>query len=80
MYGLCRWTTKWLLFFNANKCKILQIGANNPNFTYKMVNKNNITVGIKVVEQEKDLGVIFQENLKFDQHISLAVIEANMIL
>ena len=80
VYELCRWTTKWLLFFNANKCKVLHIGANNPNFTYKMVDKNNNTVDIKVVEQEKDLGVIFQKNLKFDKHISLAVNKANRIL
>ena len=80
VYELCRWTTKWLLFFNANKCKVLHIGANNPKFTYKMVDKNNNTVDIKVVEQEKDLGVMFQENLKFDKHISLAVNKANRIL
>ena len=40
IYELCRWTTKWLLFFNANKCKVLHIGNNNPRFDYEMTNKN----------------------------------------
>ena len=29
---LCQWTIKWLMFFNVNKCKILHIGKENPNF------------------------------------------------
>ena len=70
IYELCRWTTKWLLFFNANKCKVLHIGNNNPRFDYEMTDKNYNKVNIKVVDHEKDLGVIFQENLKFDLHIS----------
>ena len=32
IFELCRWTTKWLLFFNSNKCKVLHIGNNNPRF------------------------------------------------
>ena len=74
-YGdeLCRWTTKWLLFFNANKCKFLHIGYNNLKFTIKMTDKNNNTVDRQVVDQEKDLDTIFQEDLKSDQHISYMV-------
>ena len=80
IYELCRWTTKWLLFFNANKCKVLLIGNNNPRFDYEMTDKNYNKVNIKVVDHEKDLGVIFQENLKFDLHISFVVNKANRIL
>ena len=50
--------------FNANKCKVLHIGNNNPRFDYEMTYKNYNKVNIKVVDHEKDLGVIFQENLK----------------
>ena len=80
IYELCRWTTKKLLFFNANKCKVLLIGNNNPRFDYEMTDKNYNKVNIKVVDHEKDLGVIFQENLKFDLHISFVVNKANIIL
>ena len=80
IYELCRWTTKWLLFFNANKCKVLHIGNNNPRFDYEMTDKNYNKDNIKIVDHEKDLGVIFQENLKFDLHISFVVNKANRIL
>ena len=80
IYELCRWTAKWLLFFNANKCKVLHVGPNNPRFVYKMTDKNNNTVDIKEVEQEKDLGIIFQQDLKFDQHVSMVVNKANRVL
>ena len=80
IYELCRWTAKWLLFFNANKCKVLHVGPNNPRFVYKMTDKNNNTVDIKEVEHEKDLGIIFQQDLKFDQHVSMVVNKANRVL
>ena len=34
IYELCRCTTKWLLFFNANKCSF-HIGNNNPRLNMK---------------------------------------------
>ena len=34
---LCLWTTNWLLFFNAEKCKVLHIGRDNPKFEYDVV-------------------------------------------
>ena len=80
IYELCRWTIKWLLFFNANKCKVLHIKMTIPVIAIKMTDKSNNTVDIKVVEQEKDIGVIFQENLKVDLHLSFLVNKANRIL
>ena len=45
-----------------------------------MLDKSNNIVDIKTVDHEKDLGVIFQEDFKFEQHISYAVNKANKIL
>ena len=56
------------------------IGNNNPRFRYEMIDKNYNTVNIEVVDHEKDLAVIFQENLKFDLHISFLANKANSIL
>ena len=80
LYELCRWTIKWQLFFNLNKCKVLHIGLNNPHYDYKMTDMNGNIVDLQEVEQEKDLGIIFQSNLKFDQHICMTVNKANRIL
>ena len=80
MFELCNWTMKWLLFFNSDKCKIMHIGNNYPKFSYKMLDKNNNIADIKTVDHEKDLGVIFQEDLKSEHHISYTVNKANKIL
>ena len=33
---LCKWTVKWMLFFDSPKCKVLHTGPNNPKCEYKM--------------------------------------------
>ena len=40
LYELCVWASKWLLFFNIQKCKVIHIGKGNPAFTYQMKDKN----------------------------------------
>ena len=46
---------------------------------YKMTDKKNNTVHMKVVDQEKDLRILFQEGLKFDQHISYIENKSNKL-
>ena len=77
---LCQWTIKWLMFFNVDKCKILHIGKDNPNFDYQMEDKDGNSTNLIVVNCEKDLGVYVQDNLKFDKHISLTVNRANRLV
>lgn len=80
LFALCDWSDKWLLRFNVLKCKYIQYGIVSFLFEYQMRDiQGNITSLMKDAK-EKDLGVIFQENLKFDQHISNAVGRANKIL
>ena len=63
IYELCRWTTKWLLFFNANKCKLLHIRNNNPRFEYEMTDKNYNKVNIKLLIMRKILVLFFKKTL-----------------
>lgn len=44
-----------------------------------MLDKTGSVVDIKSVEREKDLRIVFQSNLKFNQHLSLAANKANRI-
>ena len=37
---LCQWTINWLLFYNAEKCKVLHIGRDNPKFEYELTDKD----------------------------------------
>lgn len=83
LFELCRWASKWLLFFNVLKCKLMHIGKHgkgNPNFIYDLKYRLDNTNELKTVKSEKDLGITFQQNLKFDEHIRNVVNKANRLL
>ena len=60
--------------FNSDKCKILHVGENNPEFIYFMDGRE-----LQCIEAEKDLRVFVDKDLKFEQHINEAVRKANKI-
>jgi len=75
---LVEWTDTWLLHFNSTKCKVIHMGKNNPNFEYFM--KDDVTVNLlESVKAERDLGVIVDEDLHFEDHINEIVKRANRI-
>ena len=69
------WSEKWQLLFNVKKCKCLHIGHNNTCHKYKMN-------GAKLdhVDEEKDLGVLIDDQLKFHRQTASAVKKANRVL
>ncbi|CAM5145823.1 unnamed protein product [Natator depressus] len=69
------WATKWQMKFNVDKCKVMHIGKNNPNYTYIMMGANLATTN-----QEKDLGVIMDSSLKTSMQCAAAVKKANGML
>ena len=69
------WSKLWQLCFNIDKCKTIHFGRNNQNFQYTMNFED-----IDTVEEEKDLGVVFQQDLKFSNHIATKVNKANSML
>jgi len=75
---LVQWTDKWLLHFNSTKCKVIHMGKNNPNFEYFM--NDGVTVRLlESVQCERDLGVIVDEDLSFEDQINDVVKRANRI-
>lgn len=66
---------KTKLKLNTNRCRIVSFGRNIRDYDYEIDN-------IKLERQKsiKDLGVIFDENLKFDLHIKEKSARANSIL
>ena len=78
---LQNWSEKWKLFFNISKCKIMHIGTkeNQPREKYFMFDSQT-RITIEECDQEKDLGVIFDETLIFDKHINNAISKANKML
>jgi len=69
------WSQKWQMEFNTEKCHTMSIGRTQ--------NKTPLTMGNKVLsysDAERDLGVVVQRNLDWNQHIGKAVKKANQIL
>ena len=73
--GLEEWSNEWLLRFHPEKCKVLRIGRNHPEFDYQLHN----TI-LEEVEEEKDIGVVVDDQLRFHKHISEKVTKANNVM
>ena len=72
------WTKIWLLRFNADKCHVLTLGKfENIRHThrYKIGGKE-----LEHVFEEKDLGVLVDADLSFEEHITTKVRKANQIM
>ena len=80
LYELCIWASKWLLFFNIQKCKVIHTGKGNQAFTYQMKDKNENIYELITVTSEKGLGITFQHDKNFDIHINNIVNKANRLL
>ena len=61
------WSLVWQLRFNADKCKVLHVGPNNPEHQYSMESRGTRSVLLST-ELEKDLGVNMDPSLKFSKH------------
>ena len=51
---------QWQLPFNVDKCKSLHIGRKNKRHCYEMERKK-----LEQVTEEKDLGILIDDELKF---------------
>ena len=76
--SLVEWTNKWLLEFNISKCHVLKIGEieNIVHAHYYMM-QNHV---LDHVFEEKDLGVVIDSQLSFDEHINLKIKKANAMV
>ena len=72
---LYKWADKWKMSFNVNKCKIMHLGYDNGKHEYNL----NGTTLLETTE-EKDLGVLIDNKLKFSSHIKSIVAKANRMI
>ena len=73
------WCGTWLSFLNFPKCKHMSIGSKSTSTQYYFY-INNDAHPISTVQEEKDLGVTFDENLHFKTHINQLIHKANNVL
>ena len=76
--SLQHWSHKWLLNFNADKCHVLTIGKfENIRHTHRhKIHERELDH----VFEEKDLGVHFDAELKFEEHMAIKIKKANSIV
>ena len=75
---LQNWSEKWLLKFNTEKCHVLTIGKfENVMYTHRYKMHDN---ELEHMFEEKDLGVIVDTELKFEEHISTKVNKSNAMV
>ena len=76
--SLEEWSSKWLLCFNPDKCKRMQV-SRNPKF----IRNNPLTIStvpIQTVSEEKDLGINIDNRLSFESHILKITKKAHQIM
>ena len=73
--NLFRWSEDWQMLFNIEKCKVLHIGKNNGKEIFSMGGKV-----LESVEEEKDLGVIVNYDLKVSKQCTKVVKTAHRVL
>ena len=67
-----------LVKFNSEKCKIMHLGKNNPKYEYSII-ENGIKTKLTETTCEKDLEVMIDPNLDFQEHMTGAVKKASRI-
>ena len=65
--NLERWSKKWQLPFNPSECKVMYFGKKNPKNYFVLYDRV-----LDTVTQEKDLGFIVDDQLKFHEHTAVA--------
>ena len=69
--SLTRWSNKWLLKFNTDKCYVLSLGRfDNIRYTHRY---SLYGEELEHVFDEKDFGVIVDMELSFEDHISAKI-------
>lgn len=78
IFSLHDWSEKWMLRFHPDKCKAMRIGKSTVDLYDYSLSKNGTIMDR--AESEKDVGVIIDNKLSFDQHISEKVNKANSVM
>ena len=73
------WCETWQMQLNADKCKIMHFGQNNPHQLYYIAGRDTFTI-LESSDSERDLGVQVRNDLKWGEQVYKAASKANQIL
>ena len=77
---LAKWSDKWLLRFHPNKCKVMHLGKPLDQQYVYTLNTNDIPYAIEYIVEEKDIGVVIDSKLEFENHIHQKISKASSIM
>ena len=81
LHELENWSSSWLLKFHPQKCCIMKIGPTKSESDYEMGScdkeGNRVITVLKETKSEKDLGVVVDDKLIFQQHVDQCTAKAN---
>lgn len=83
---LQQWSDNWLLKLHPQKCKRLIVKKPSqtidlpPRHLYTIDNNTRLTAELTTVQQEKDVGVIFDNHLSFKHHINEIIKKASQMM
>ena len=74
---MCEWSKQWLLEFHPDKLKHLHLArnSNDPNYSYHLGE-----ILSKLTVMEKDLGILVDSALSFEEHINTKVKKGNSMM
>ncbi|CAM4671246.1 unnamed protein product [Caretta caretta] len=72
---LVNWSNSNRMKFNSETCKVMHLGINNKNFSYKLG-----THQLEVTEEVKDLAVLVDHRMTMSHQCDVAVKKANAVL
>ncbi|MES9905973.1 MAG: reverse transcriptase family protein [Sedimenticola sp.] len=73
---VCEWSDRWQMVLNHKKCKHMHIGPHDTGQKFQLRNEKG-TSELTTVTQEKDLGLLIDNKLKFSEHTTKSVSKAN---
>ena len=73
------WAETWQMRFHPQKCKVMHIGKDTEEFQYTM-RSDGKSFKLEYTKEERDLGVIVDNSLSFEQHCDAAINKANRVL
>ncbi|KAI8496917.1 hypothetical protein Bbelb_255720 [Branchiostoma belcheri] len=73
---LQRWSSKMQMKFHPKKCKVMHLGRGNPEHEFTTREDETLQM-LKVIQEEKDLGVTIDSHLEFSKHVQVQVNKAN---
>ena len=77
---LVDWSRTWHIEFNEEKCKVMDIGRLKLGRTMiTMERKSGERVELEETKSEKDLGVVINNKLKWDDQVDQATLKATAV-